>query len=150
MVTNHHDRHVAIVLHGFTMSPKAVADAVDYDDVATLHAGDAIGRNVSSKNRITWRYPMFSDDNWDFAVNSLIGKLGGVDGLKAVIATTDTDAAWLRICLPCIGSPWQESAGLERKTLAHLVELGLDFDIAFFDYDADRATHGPRSNTLPA
>lgn len=145
-MTEHHDRHVAIVFYGFLVDPQEVANWVGYNDVEILKVGAPVGRHVSSKNRITWRYPMFNDDNWDSAASALIDRLGGMDRLKSVIHEIAPKAAWLRICLPSIGSPFQESNGLDRKIMAQLVDLGLDFDIAMFEYDGTRPTHGKKSS----
>jgi hypothetical protein len=143
-MTNHHDRHVAIVLYGFAKDPQAIADDVGYGDVEILRIGDIVGRRPSAKNRITWRFPIFNDDPWDYGIDALIAALGGAAKLKAVMTDVTPDAAWLRICVPSVGSPWQESGGIHRRTLGQMVDVGLDFDVAVFAHDPGNPTHGPR------
>ncbi len=137
------------MLSGFDVNPQTLADNVGYDDVQTLKIGDPVGRHLSKKNLITWRYPFFNDDAWDMPVDRVIARLGGVDGLTTIIGNTRPQAAFLRLCVPSIGSPWQESGGLCHKTMADVVRIGLDFDIAVFHYDPANPTHGVRPAPSP-
>lgn len=84
---------------------------------------------------------MYRDAAWDDAVVGLIQSLGGVAKLKPMLERVNAKAAWVRLNLPLIGSPWQESSGLDHRVLALLTTLGLSFDIAFFNYDEARRTH---------
>jgi hypothetical protein len=85
---------------------------------------------------------MFADDHWDVSIRALLDKLGGGEKLKLLIDTVRPEAAWVRLNIPSVGSPWQESNGLDNATLRLLAELGLDFDVAAFEYDESRPTHG--------
>ena len=143
-MTGHHDRHVAVVLSGFAKNPRAVAHDVGYDDVEIVSVGDLVGRRPSAKNRITWRRAIFNDDTWDYGIDALIADLGGPAKLRAVLDEIEPTAAWLRMCVPSVDSPWQESGGMHLATMAQLVQIGLGFDVAIFAYDAANATHGLR------
>jgi hypothetical protein len=142
--TGHHDRHVAIVLSGFTKNPHAVVDDVGCGDVEVVAVGDLVGQRPSTKNRITWRRAIFNDDTWDYGFDALVARLGGPAKLKAILHHIEPTAAWLRVSVPSVGSPWQESGGLHLATLAQLVEIGLGMDVAVFAYDAANPTHGLR------
>ena len=148
-MTGHHDRHVAVVLSGFANNLDAVARDVGYDDVEIISLGDLVGRRPSAQNRITWRRAIFNDDTWDYGIDALIACLGGPAKVRAVLDEVEPTAAWLRMCVPSIGSPWQES----RHGLGNHVptrRIGLGFDVALFAYDAANATHGLRpAPTLP-
>lgn len=141
--TEHHDRHAAIYFNRFDMEPEAVAAMVGYEDVFWINRGEMFGRRPAEHNRIAWRYPFFADQNWDDAVEGLIDGMGGPDAVARVKNQVMPKAAWLRLALPIIGSPWQESGGLGTGMLSTLARLELDFDTSVFDYDPRRATHGP-------
>jgi|GEM_PF-2724417 len=143
-MTQHNDRHLAIVLYKFVTEPRAVAQSAGYDDVEVLAVGDLVGRRPSLHNRITWRFPLFNDDPWDVGADVLIAALGGDANLKATVAEVAPDAAWMRVAVPSTGSPWQESGGFNRETLRRIVDIGLGLDIAVFDYDQTNPTHGLR------
>jgi hypothetical protein len=140
-LTDHHDRCVSLILNDFEVDPQTLADEIGYPDVDIVRIGDPVGPRRSAKNRITWRAPMFRDVHWDDAVVGLIDDLGGLETLKPLLARADARAAWVRLNLPLIGSPWQESDGLDHRTLSLLAGLGLSFDVAFFNYDEARQTH---------
>ena len=84
---------------------------------------------------------MYRDVSWDDVVVRLIEDLGGLAKLKPMLERANAEAAWVRLNLPLIGSPWQESNGLDHRALSLLAALGLSFDIAFFNYDEARQTH---------
>lgn len=140
-MTDHHDRGVALILNGFEADPQSLADEIGHAEVEIIRIGDLVGSRPSTKNRITWRVAMYRDGAWDDAVVGLIESLGGVAKLKPMLERASAKAAWIRLNLPLIGSPWQESSGLDHRALALLTALGLSFDIAFFDYDETRQTH---------
>jgi hypothetical protein len=143
-MTDHHDRHVVVVLHGFEQHPHGVASEVGYGDFEVICIGDLVGRRPSAKNRITWRRAFFNDNVWDYEIDALIAELGGPARLKIVLRDLGPAAAWLRVCVPSVGSPWQESGGMSLSTMSQLVEIGLGFDVAVFAYDAANPTHGLR------
>lgn len=143
-MTEHTDRHLAIVLYKFAAEPNAVAQKAGYDDVDAVSVGDLVGRKPSLHNRITWRFPIFNDDLWDSGADALFAALGGYAKVKAMVAVVAPGAAWMRVCVPSIGSPWQESGGFQRETLKRIVDAGLDLDIAMFEYEATNPTHGLR------
>jgi hypothetical protein len=140
-VTDHHDRSVSLILNGFEADPQALADEIGHADVDIVRVGDPVGSHSSIKNRITWRAATYRDVPWDDAVVGLIQGLGGVPKLKPILDRVNAKAAWVRLSLPLIGSPWQESSGLDHRALSLLATLGLSFDVAFFNYDAARQTH---------
>jgi hypothetical protein len=139
--TDHYDRCASLILNGFETSPELIAEAVGYPDVSFHAAGDLVGPRVAEKSRVTWRLPMFADDNWDTAILTLIDRLGGTSAVRSLIEREKPQAAWLRLNVPLVGSPWQESNGLDNATLRALADLGVDFDVAAFDYDESRPTH---------
>ena len=140
-MTDHHDRGVSLILNGFDVHPQSLADEIGYADVEIIRIGDLVGPRPSTKNRITWRAAMYRDGAWDDAVVGLIETLGGIAKLQPMLERVNAKAAWVRLNLPLIGSPWQESSGLDHRALTLLAALGLSFDIAFFNYDATRQTH---------
>ena len=140
-MTDHHDRGVALILNGFEADPQSLADEIGHADVEIIRIGDLVGSRPSTKNRITWRSAMYRDSAWNDAVVGLIESLGGVARLKPMLERASAKAAWVRLNLPLIGSPWQESSGLDHPALVLLAALGLSFDIAFFDYDETRQSH---------
>jgi hypothetical protein len=148
-MTDNHDRHVAVVLYGFAKNPRDVAREVGSADVEVICIGDLVGRRPSAKNRITWRRAFFNDDAWKYPIDGLIAELGGPARLKTVLRDLTPAAAWLRICVPSAGSPWQESGGMSLSTMSQLVEIGLGFDLAAFAFDAANPTHGLRPEPVP-
>lgn len=141
--TEHHDRHAAIYFYRFEMEPETVAAMVDYKDVFWIRRGDRFGRRPAEHNRIAWRYPFFVDQTWDDVVEGLIDRMGGPEAVSRVKDKVRPKAAWLRLALPIVASPWQESGGLSTSMLGTLASLELDFDTSVFEYDPGRATHGP-------
>ena len=141
-MTDHHDRHVAIVFYEFSSDPSMLAQQAGYDDVEFLKIGDAAGRWASKHNRITWRFPIFNDETWDDGVEGLINALGGLDRVQSLLHLVAPRAAWFRIALPAKASPWQESGGLSLTSIQQLAQLQLEFDVSIFEYDQDRPTHG--------
>ncbi len=143
-MTEHHDRHVAIIFHKVAADPDAIALTAGYEDVTLVRAGDIVGRRPSPDNRITWRFPIFNDDTWDYGIAGIVMALGGEERLRQLRDQVAPGSAWLRLCAPIIGSPWQESGGLGLDSVILLGRLGLAFDLCVFDYDEARPTHGLR------
>jgi hypothetical protein len=144
-MTDHFDRCISIVVFGFAADPDLVADLIDPETDTVLRIGAPVGNHLSDRHRVTWRQVMFNDTPWDEGFYLLLERLGGLKNFKARLDTLEAPDAWLRINLPVVGSPWQESAGFGSQVIAQLAELNLGFDIAVFDYDAARPSHCPRS-----
>ncbi|MDP3748482.1 MAG: hypothetical protein Q8Q88_15695 [Phenylobacterium sp.] len=144
-LTEHHDRCVSLILHDFPQRPDEIADWADYGDVAVVMIGDKAGHRAVTKNRITWRQPINADVPWDDGLADLVRNLGGRERVAKLLSNVRPKAAWIRINLPSIGSPWQESAGLGRESIQLLADLELEFDIAMFAYDDSQWTHRPKS-----
>ncbi len=81
-MTDHHDRHIAIIFYKFAVEPGTIAQAAGYKDVETVRVGDLVGRSPSKDNRITWRFPFFNDDTWPDAIAGLVAALGGEQRLR--------------------------------------------------------------------
>lgn len=140
-MTDHQDRCISIVLYGFTTDPDEIADLIDPATDTVLRIGEPTGNRLSDRHQVTWRQVIFNDTPWDDGFESLLTRLGGVQNFKSVLYRLKPADAWVRINLPIISSPLQESNGFGSENLTKIAELNLDLDIMAITYDAARPSH---------